>query len=88
MKCSKCGKESSDYVSFCESCGSILSAELSSRETETPGMAATADTPTTQAKAEPLAQEPDVAQYYDLLTKKMSGIRIAADKVQLIEKSR
>ena len=84
MKCLECGKENSDYVSFCTACGSILRSE--DRESESSTLANPGDTPIIHGEAETSAQEPDVPKYFDLLTKKVSGIRIGADKVQLVEK--
>ena len=72
MKCSTCGKENSDYVSFCESCGSTL-LQKPSRQDE-------------QTASTGFSKTPNVAEYYDLMSKKLSGIRITADRILLVEK--
>jgi hypothetical protein len=86
MKCSKCGKENSYYVSFCESCGSILGGTVLRPESEAPSAAVVADVPRSQAKEGSMPQESDAKKHLDLLNKRLSGIRFAADRVQLIEK--
>lgn len=44
MKCWKCGKENSDYVTFCESCGSILNQGSSQPQAEPSMQAASVTT--------------------------------------------